>query len=113
MVTGSGSSAYAHVVWHTKNILSGFYHVRYSYLAGYTAGEPWTPPAVAVSNNTKSTGLPAIALGATLDQTHLVFVQDASAAVFKDFEIWYAGSNDVRTNDPDDKIWLPVLYKKS
>jgi hypothetical protein len=113
VVTGSGSSAYAHVVWHDKDILSGFYQVRYSYLAGYSASEEWTSPELAVSEDTKSVGLPAIALGATLDQTHLVFVKDANATVFRDFQIWYAGSNDIRTNDPDDEIWLPVLYKNS
>jgi hypothetical protein len=113
VVTGSGSSAHAHLVWHEKDMLSGFYQVRYSYLEGYSASEPWTPPAVAVAENTQSAGLPAIALGATLDQTHLVFVKDANAAVFKDFQVWYAGSNNIRTNDPDGKIWLPVLYKNS
>ncbi len=112
VVTGSGSSAYAHVVWHDKNLLSGFYRIWYSHLEGISAVE-WTSPEFAVVETTKSAGLPAIALGATLNQTHLVFVKDASAAVFRDFEVWYAGSNDIRTNDPDDKIWLPVLYKNS
>jgi len=113
VVTGSGSSAYAHLVWHDKNVDSGLYQIWYSYLAGYSpSGPPWTAPAVAVEEYNKDTELPAIALGATLDQTHLAFVRNAKVG-FQDINVWYAGGNGNRINDPDDKIWMPLIFKNA
>ena len=110
-VTGSGSSAFAHLVWHDRNINSGLYRVWYSYLAGYSDTGTWNPPELLVAESTRSVGLPAIAVGATPDKTHLAFVRDANAALFQDYEVWYAGSNLNRDIDPDDKMRLPILFK--
>jgi hypothetical protein len=115
VVTGSGSSAYAHVVWQDRDVVSGVYRIWYSYLEGYTESGTWTPPAIVVAENTKSATLPAIALGATLDHTHLAFVQDAKAAAFEDIDVWYAGPYAGQSDDDQtDKtsLFLPVILKQ-
>jgi hypothetical protein len=112
VVTGSGSSAYAHMVWQDRDINSGLYRIWYSYLAGYSDTGTWNPPEVAVEEYNKDTELPAIALGETLDQTHLAFVRNAKAG-FQDINVWYAGGNGNRINDSDDKISLPLLFKNA
>jgi hypothetical protein len=112
VVSGSNSSTYsAHLVWHDRNANWGLYQIWHSALADYSPSATWTSPAVAVADNNRSAGLPAIALGTTSGQTHLAFVKDAKGATFRDIDVWYAGANGNRINDPDDKIWLPLVFK--
>ena len=111
VITGSGSSAYAHVVWHDRDSESELYQIWYSYLEGYSGSTTWDTPSVAVSENMQSAALPAIAVGTALNQTHIAFVKDAKAAVFRDIDVWYAGANGNRSSDPDDKVRIPIIFK--
>jgi len=119
VVTGTGASAYAHLVWHGRQYSPSKYSVWYSSLEGYDDTRPWrAPEAVKVASDESrppsNRGLPAIAVGAVLSQTHVALVEDASASYFGRIDVWYFGDNGNRDNDEnlgEGPIWLPVIMK--
>jgi hypothetical protein len=114
VVTGTGASAYAHVVWHGKVLDQGAYEAWYSYLPGIGAADWVAPGLVDSSGHEDHIGLPAIAVGATLDDTHVAFVEDADAGSFVNIEVWYVGANGDRDQDSDvneGTLYLPRISK--
>ena len=117
VVTGTGTSAHAHVVWHSQQSSGQDRHeVRYTYLAG--SGGSWLYPPITVSQNSVvDSGDPAIAVGISISQTgvvtHVVFMEDAGSS---SAEVWYIGDNDIRDNDEnrnEGAIFLPLILKNS
>ena len=117
VVTGTGTSAQAHVVWHSQQSSGQDRHeVRYTYLAG--SGGSWLYPPINVwENSALDSGDPAIAIGISISQTgvvtHVVFMEDASSS---GAEVWYVGDNDIRDNDEnrnEGAIFMPLMLKNS
>lgn len=110
-VTGSGTSAYAHVVWHGTQSLGSIYNVWYTNLAGIGASN-WST-VINVTSSSADSGDPAIAIGSNLDETHVAFMEDADAS---NADVWYMGANGNRENDDnvnEGKIFLPVIFRNS
>ena len=110
-ITGTGGSAYAHVVWHRQE--SGgegsVYDVWYSYLEGIDASA-WTSP-VNLTNSSGDSADAAIGVVDTVSPTHVVFMEDANAS---NAEVWYTGSTTNRENDRNESegnIYLPIVFK--
>jgi hypothetical protein len=116
VVTGTGSSAYAHVVWQGGEVGGATYEAWYSYLAGYSDSATWTAPTFVDKHTHDDIGLPVIAMGTALGQTHVAFVEDANAISFRNIDVWYAGANGNRDNDGnvgDGPVFLPIILKNS
>ncbi len=116
VVTGTGSSAYAHVVWQGEEVRGATYEAWYTYLAGYSDSATWTAPTPVDTGVHDDIGLPVIALGTALSQTHVAFVEDANADSFRYIDVWYAGAYGNRDNDGDvgdGPIFLPIVLKNS
>jgi hypothetical protein len=115
VVTGTGTAAYAHLVWHGKQE-EGKYNVWHSYLAGYDDTRTWQTPEVVDEGQSMNRGLPALAVGAALTETHVALVEDAVASYFGRINVWYVGANGNRDNDEDageGVFWLPLITKDS
>jgi hypothetical protein len=116
VVTGTGSSAYAHVVWQGGEVGGAPYEAWYTYLAGYSDSATWTALTFVDTDAHDDIGLPVIAIGTALSQTHVAFVEDANASSFRNIEVWYAGAYGNRDNDGnvgDGPIFLPIVLKNS
>jgi hypothetical protein len=110
-VTGTGTAAYAHVVWHGAQGEGSIYNVWYTSLAGIDASN-WSS-ILNVSSSSNDSGDPAIAVGSGLDETHVAFMEDADAS---NADVWYMGANGNRENDgnkDEGEIFLPVIFKNS
>jgi hypothetical protein len=115
VVTGTGTAAYAHLVWHGKEA-EGKYNVWYSHLAGYDVARDWETPVVVDEGDSVNRGLPALAVGAALTETHVAFVEDAVASYFGRINVWYVGANGNRENDDntgEGVFWFPLIMKGS
>jgi hypothetical protein len=114
VVTGTGATAYAHVVWQGKVVPQGAYEAWYSYLPGVGAPAWTVPDRVDSTGHEDDIGLPAIAVGAGLNDTHVAFVEDADATSFSNIEVWYVGAIGNRDQDSDvneGTLYLPRVSK--
>lgn len=113
--TGVATTAYAHVAWHRREtgIAGSDWDVLYAYLPGIEADD-WTSPEN-VSNDNENAGDPALAIGSSLDQTHVAFVEKAhDGASPRNVEVWYVGANGNRENDSNVNEgfhFMPIIYK--
>jgi hypothetical protein len=118
--TNVATGAYAHVVWHGKEIGEGggAYEIWYTYLPGIEA-PGWTPVHKIDNQSSRDAGDPAVAIGSVLSQTHAAYMLDADGKGLGGtdtlIDVWYIGAFGNRDQDTDrnEGIFLPVIVKKS